>query len=95
MNATSEQDKIIHIQAKIISTLLAAPFYKLGVYINTEFDKLFLLDEDEKEGLDLAWAMLTDDHIVYSDFHEIGLQSDSLVFASRFVETVNARQGIF
>ena len=89
MKATSEQNKIRHVQAKIISALLAAPLYKFGVYVNTEFDKLFRLEDDEKDELDLAWAMLTDEHVVYSDFHEIGLRSDSLLFATRFVEAVN------
>jgi hypothetical protein len=84
----SDRKKIRHIQAKIISALLAAPFYRLGVYINTEFDKMFLLEDDEKNNFDLAWAMLKDDDVVYADYHEIGIKADSLSFANRFVQTV-------
>jgi hypothetical protein len=89
MKTKSDRKKIRRIQAKIISTLLAAPFFKLAVYINTEFDKMFLLEGDEKNNLDVAWAMLKDDDVVYADYHEIGIKADSLSFANGFIREVN------
>jgi len=72
-------------QIKILSRLLATPLYKLSVYLNTEFDKLFRLENDEKDGFDLAWTMLKDDGLVYTDIHEIGIKSEALPVAKLFI----------
>jgi hypothetical protein len=76
-------------QVKILSTLLSAPFFKLKVFIHTEFDKIFRLEGDEKDNFEIAWTMLADDGLVYTDIHEIGIKADSLPFAGRLVSSLN------
>ena len=88
MKTTTDQLKIRRIQVKIISVLLAAPFFKLAVHINTEFEKTFLLEEDEKNNFDEAWAILTDNKVVYTGYHELGIQADSVSFANGFIQTM-------
>ncbi len=76
------------VQVKILSKLLAAPLHKLSVYIYTEFDKIFRLKGEEKRNFDIAWTMLNDDGLVYTDSHEMGIKADQLRTAGYFVSTV-------
>ena len=78
-------------QAKILAGLLSAPFHKLSIYVYTEFDKMFRLDEEENENFNLAWTLLKEEDLVYTDVHEMGIKEDAILFANRFVKTIKGR----
>jgi hypothetical protein len=78
-------------QVKILSRLLSSPLNKLSIYIYTEFDKMFQLDTDENENFDLAWTMLKEEGVVYTDIHEMGIKTDALPFATHFVKAVRRK----
>ena len=76
-------------QAKILSHLLNSPLYKMSLFINTNLNQLFNLNNEEESNLNIAWTLLKDEGVVYSEVHEIGIKTESLQFASRFVNVFN------
>jgi len=72
-------------QVKILSGLMKAPLHKLSVYFNTEFDKVFRLEEEEKSSFDLAWTMLCEDGMVYTASHEMGIKEEAVGTANCFM----------
>jgi len=77
-------------QVKILSRLLSTPPHKLSIYVSTKFDKLFKLDREENENFDLAWTLLKEEGVVYTDVHEMGIKAEALPFAGLFVKTMNS-----